>query len=97
MTVIETMKALESLGTAQNRKVYARHGVGQSQFGVSFANLSKLAKKIGTDQVLAAALMRTGNHDARVLATMVADAQTMSASDLETWANSPWCKSAREM
>ncbi len=83
MTLIETMQALESLGTEQNRKVYARHGAGRNQFGVSFANLSKLAKKLGTDQTLAGALMRTGNQDARVLATMIADAEAMSSRDLE--------------
>ena len=36
------LKQLESLGTAQNREVYARHGVTGKAFGVSYANLGKL-------------------------------------------------------
>ena len=49
----EAMKQLRALGTAQNRKVYARHGVRGDQFGVSFANFRKLTQQIGTDQELA--------------------------------------------
>ena len=59
---------LEALGTAQNRKVYARHGVGEPMFGVSFAHLRKLGKKLRHDHDLARALWASGNHDARVLA-----------------------------
>ena len=44
MNLQETIQQLEEMGTAQNRKVYARHGVGQTMFGVSYANLNKLAK-----------------------------------------------------
>ena len=46
MTYREAMKELKMLGTAQNRKVYKRHGAGEDLFGVSFANLGKLQKKI---------------------------------------------------
>jgi hypothetical protein len=54
MTCADVLKELEALGTAQNRKVYARHGVGDKMFGVSFANLAKLQRKIKTDQTIAA-------------------------------------------
>ena len=37
MTYTQVMKELKTMGTAQNRKVYGRHGVGQNMFGVSFA------------------------------------------------------------
>jgi 3-methyladenine DNA glycosylase AlkD len=56
---------LEALGTAQNRKVYARHGVAEPMFGVSFAHLRKLGKKLHPDHDLARALWASGNHDAR--------------------------------
>ena len=73
------MAGLRTTGTEQNRKVYARHGVGKKMYGVSYANLKKLKKQIGTDHALAEKLWGSGNHDARVLATMVADpAQTKS-------------------
>ncbi len=49
----QTMKELEAAGTAQNRKVYARHGASENMFGVSFANQEKLRKQIKTDHALA--------------------------------------------
>ncbi|MDE0130908.1 MAG: DNA alkylation repair protein [bacterium] len=69
----ETLARLEELGTPQNRKVYPRHGVDGPLFGVSYANLRKLAKRLAPDPRLAADLWSSGNHDARVLATMVDD------------------------
>jgi 3-methyladenine DNA glycosylase AlkD len=81
----EVMKELERAGTAQNRKVYARHGVGEKMFGVSFANLSALKRKIRTDHDLAEKLWASGNHDARVLATMIADPGRSSGDLLEAW------------
>lgn len=81
----QAMTRLQTLGTAQNRKVYARHGVTGRTFGVSYANLGKLAKEIGTDQALAEELWATGNHDARVLAAMIADPAAVGASVLERW------------
>jgi 3-methyladenine DNA glycosylase AlkD len=47
------VQELESLGTAQNRKVYARHGVGENQYGISFGNLRNLQKRIKRDHGLA--------------------------------------------
>ena len=67
------IQELEELGTEQNRKIYRRHGVREDLFGVSFGNIRKLQKKIKTDHSLARELWATGNHDARILATMVAD------------------------
>ncbi len=85
MRITEAMKALKAAGTAQNRKVYARHGVGGAQFGVSFKDLRALAKKIGRDQDLAEALWVSGNHDARMLATMVADPDRVPVATLNAW------------
>lgn len=86
MTLQETLAALEKAGTAQNRKVYARHGVGQDQYGVSYAELGRLKKAIGTDHGLALGLWATGNHDARVLACMVADPQALGLRELDAMA-----------
>ena len=77
---------LEELGTAQNRKVYARHGVGEPMFGVSFAHLRKLGKKLRHDHDLARALWASGNHDARVLALSVADPAQTDLGEIESWA-----------
>lgn len=86
MTCQEVMKQLESMGTEQNRKIYARHGAAKEMFGVSFANLYALQKKIKVNQELANQLWATGNHDAQVLATLIADPATMSGKQVEEWA-----------
>lgn len=86
MTLAQALAALAKAGTEQTRKTYARHGVRGEQYGVSYAELKKLAKACGTDHALAAGLWRSGNHDARVLATMVADPGAFTARELDTWA-----------
>jgi 3-methyladenine DNA glycosylase AlkD len=80
------MKELKASGTAQNRKVYRRHGVRGEMFGVSYAALGKLQQKIKVDQTLAEQLWATGNHDARVLATLIADPGKIGVGTLNAWA-----------
>ncbi len=86
MTKAETMRQLKAAGTAQNRKVYAQHGMTGPIFGVSYAVLGKLKRSIRIDQALAEKLWATGNHDAKVLATMIADPNEMTATKLNAWA-----------
>ena len=86
MTAQATLQELETLGTAQNCKIYRRHGVGEPLFGVSHANLGALARRIKVDQALAEALWASGNHDARMLATMIADPKQVTDTLAETWA-----------
>ena len=81
----QLLHEMESLGTDQNRKIYARHGVAGSQYGLSFANLKKLQKRIKKDQPLSLALWETANHDCRILATMVADPALADDALLESW------------
>jgi 3-methyladenine DNA glycosylase AlkD len=85
MTGVEVLQNLEQMGTEQNRKIYRRHGAPENQYGVSFADLKKLQKKIKTNQGLAEELWATGNHDARILATKIADPHKMSEKLLEAW------------
>ena len=54
-------------------------------FGVSYAVQSKLAKKIKTDHELAQQLWAQGNHDARILASKIADPAECSHHLLEQW------------
>ena len=53
MIFAQAFEQLRLAGTAQTRKTYLRHGVSEPMFGVSYADLGKLAKKAGTDQDLA--------------------------------------------
>ncbi len=66
----------------------ARYGIRSAQvLGVPMPDLRRTARTIGRDHGLALALWATGIHDARILATLVADPLALTASDLETWAN----------
>jgi 3-methyladenine DNA glycosylase AlkD len=85
MDVTTAMRRLEASGTAQNRKVYPRHGIKEPLFGVSYADLGTLQKEIKVDHDLARALWATGNHDARILATRVADPARITVAEADAW------------
>jgi 3-methyladenine DNA glycosylase AlkD len=80
---------LERCGSEKTRKTYRRHGVLGDQFGVSYADLKALKKAIKTDQALAESLWASGNHDARILATMIADPKAIARKALESWSRDP--------
>ena len=90
MTLAEAMAALERAGSPQTRKTYARHGAPEPMFGVSFATLKTLMKRIGVDHELGLALWETGNFDARNLAVKVVDPARMSPGELDRWAAAPY-------
>ncbi len=73
MNYKDLMHELKSLGSEQFRKTYKRHGVQGELFGVSSAHYGALKKKIKIDHELAGQLWKSGNYDARILATMIAD------------------------
>ncbi len=89
MTLSQTMTALEKAGSAQTRKTWARHGVEEPMYGVSFAALKTLRKRIDVDHELALELWETGNFDARNLAVKIVDPALMSPRDLDRWAKEP--------
>jgi 3-methyladenine DNA glycosylase AlkD len=65
----------------------ARVGIDVSRaLGVSVPDIRALAKRCGTDHGLARALWRTGIHEARILAILVADPEATSDEDMEGWA-----------
>ncbi len=91
MGLRQTLAELERLGTAQNAKIYRRHGASGDLYGVSFANLNQLAKRLGTHAKLASQLWKTGNFDAMSLAAMVADPASLSSRELDTWVRAIDC------
>ncbi len=85
MNVDEVMQQLKTWGSEQTRKTYRRHGVRDEMFGVSYANLYALRRKIKIDHGLAKALWASGNHDAKVLATMITDPAKLTSGELDSW------------
>ena len=86
MTIQEVLQQLEALGTEQARKVYRQHGISTPMFGVSYAHLGKLQKKLKINHDLAVELWNSGNHDARILATMIADPKQLTLEQIEACA-----------
>lgn len=82
----DVLNELESLGSEKTRKTYERHGVSGKQFGVSYADLGKLQKKLKTNHELARKLWASGIHEAQILAAMIADPAQMSSKEIDTWA-----------
>jgi 3-methyladenine DNA glycosylase AlkD len=65
----------------------ARVGIDVSHaLGVSVPDIRAVAKGCGIDHQLARALWRTGIHEARILATLVADPEATAEEDMESWA-----------
>ncbi|MHC4846545.1 MAG: DNA alkylation repair protein [Planctomycetota bacterium] len=88
MNKTEVMKKLKALGNERYATTLSRHGVDGNAYGVSYAELYKLQKAIGTDHALAENLWKTANHDARILATLIADPDKLKITQLDQWVKS---------
>ena len=84
-TVQTTLRELRALGKEGTARIYARHGVSDPVLGVSYASLARLVKRLGVDHELALGLWDTGVHEARVLATRIADPERLSRARVARW------------
>jgi 3-methyladenine DNA glycosylase AlkD len=83
----EVLAWLERKGSRRNVQALARYGIVATRaFGISVGTLKSLAKRIGTDHALAAALWKSGWYEARMLATMVADPKLLTKRQMNAWA-----------
>ena len=66
----------------------ARYGIRTERrvFGVSMGTLLPLAKRLGTDHALAAALWQSGCYEAQLLASMVDDPRSVTRRQMNAWA-----------
>ena len=65
----------------------SRFGIQTSKaLGVSIPQLREFAKQVGTNHELAQKLWKTGVHEARILASMIDDPETVSQDQMEGWA-----------
>lgn len=84
--VADALAALKKASTQRDRDNLVRFGIdAPKSFGVSMANLQKLAKRIGPDHALALALWETGWYEARMLATLVDEPASVTAAQMERW------------
>ncbi len=77
------MAKLESLGNENVRKMNAKNGSGDNQFGVKMGDIRPIAKEIKANPELAKQLWETGNWDARLLATLLMKPKQLDKEDLD--------------
>ncbi len=85
MTLEEVMRELESLATAQIKKVYKAQRVPEPYWGVPTTAMKPMSKKIKRNQALAEQLYATGNYDAMYFAGIIADPKVMTEADFDRW------------
>jgi 3-methyladenine DNA glycosylase AlkD len=63
-----------------------RYGIHTDRaFGVPMARMKVLAKTLGTDHALAAELWASGWYEARIVASMVDDAEAVTSEQMDVW------------
>ncbi len=86
MTYDEVMQRLRSMGSEHDRQGMGRFGINvAAAYGISVNSLRKLAREIGTDHQLAMQLWDSGIHEARILASFVADPAQLTESEQDRW------------
>ncbi len=81
------LAGLAPRGSEEARAGMARYGINTADaFGVSVYELRRVAKGLGRDHELALALWATGNHEARLLASMVDEPTRVTEAQMDAWA-----------
>src|SRR5688500_18112851 len=83
----EVLTWLERRGTRRTVEGMARYGIrAERAFGVTMGTLQTLAKRLGKDHELSAALWESGWYEARLLAALVGDPQLVTRRQMNSWA-----------
>ena len=78
---------LEGIGTRERREEMApRYGIHTSKaFGVAMSDMQKIARRIGRDHALAAALWETGWYEAQTLAALIDEEEKVTPAQMDRW------------
>lgn len=86
MTAREVLAELRKHGSEHHRKGMARFAIDTSNaFGVSIPIVRSIAKKIKQDHQLALELWQTENHEARILASIIANPKQTTPELMNSW------------
>jgi len=86
MEAEEILQLLRKKASPGNVRGMARFGMSaQGRLGVSVPEMRRIARLAGKDHRLALALWKTGIAEARIVASMVAEADKVTARQMETW------------
>jgi 3-methyladenine DNA glycosylase AlkD len=80
------VKELRAAGTAENRGGMAHFGITGDVAGVSLAGMKSIQKRYARDHALAAALWRTGLHEARIMACDLDEPGKVTQRQMDAWA-----------
>lgn len=87
MTQQAVLAWLRRRGTRANVKGMARFGITSPKaFGVSMETMRPLVKSLGRDHALAAALWKTGWHEARIVASLIDEPERVTPAQMNRWA-----------
>jgi 3-methyladenine DNA glycosylase AlkD len=82
----DVVRALERVGDRSRLEAMARFGIDTTRaVGVTVTQLRRLARDLGHDHELAAALWASGVHEARLLASLVDEPAMVSEAQMEAW------------
>lgn len=82
----DAVASLKKLGSKAGRDGMARYGLPSTKaFGVPMNQIQKLAKSLGRDHDLAAALWDTGWYEARLLASYVDLPERVTPAQMDRW------------
>ena len=82
----DVIRKLQKLANPAAVAGMAKYGIKPGKaYGVSIPNLRAMAKEIGTDHDLALELWDSGIHEARILASMIADPDTTTERLADAW------------
>lgn len=87
MDTEQILRELKKLGRPNALQFMSKYGINpENAFGVSIPNLRKLARFSGKNHSLAHSLWETEIHDARLLASLVAEPQLVTKAEMDYWA-----------
>ena len=80
------LASLRRVATKKTRDGMARFNIPSDKaFGVTMTDLKVLAKRLGRNHELAAALWATGWYDARMLATLIDEPARVTSAQMDRW------------
>jgi 3-methyladenine DNA glycosylase AlkD len=80
------LTALRRMATKKTRDGMARYGIpSDNALGVSMADMKVLAKRLGRNHELAAALWATGVYEARMLTAFVDEPEQVTSAQMDCW------------
>jgi len=88
MTTQEILDKLKSLASDSDKTSMAKLGINtDNAYGVTVQHIREISKEIGTNHEMAIELWNTKVHEARILATIIADPALADYNLLDDWAD----------